>query len=132
MDQIQKSRLFPFIGFLLTSWFCHGQDDRFLPDVEGYRIDRESYVMIWDSVLRLPKVTAYEVTREELERFDCGGARYHADPDLNEFPATHYKGAADLGFQRTSDSSFTGQLERYLLFAYLLLLEYCASARIHQ
>ena len=68
MDQIQKSRLLPFIGFLLTSWFCHGQDDRFLPDVEGYRIDRESYVMIWDSVLRLPKVTAYEVTREELEK----------------------------------------------------------------
>jgi DNA/RNA endonuclease G (NUC1) len=100
MNQKELFRLLPFIGLMLSQLLCLGQDDRFLPDVEGHRIDRESYVMIWDSALRFPKVIAYEVTREELNSLDCGGARYHADPNLNEYSATDYEGAADRGFEK--------------------------------
>lgn len=100
MNQKELFRLLPFIGLMLSPLLCLGQDDRFLPDVEGYRIDRESYVMIWDSALRLPKLVAYEVTRDELQRYDCGGARFHADPDLNEFSESAYEESSELGFEK--------------------------------
>ena len=100
MNQKELFRLLPLIGLMLSPLLSQGQDDKWLPDVEGHRIDRESYVMIWDSALRLPKIIAYEVTREELEVYDCGGARYHTDPDLNEFNAKDYEGASDLGFEK--------------------------------
>ena len=53
-----------------------GQDDRFLPEVSGQRINREGYTMIWDSETRFPKIITYELTREELNGQERCGARY--------------------------------------------------------
>jgi len=76
------------------------QDDRFLPDVDGERFDRENYTMIWNSELRLPKIITYELTKEELMGSSCSGARYHSDPDVNAYSNTDYEGAFDVGFEK--------------------------------
>lgn len=77
-----------------------GQDDRFLPEVSGQRIDREGYTMIWDSETRFPKIITYELTREELNGQETCGARYHDDPELDEHGNAFYEGAAEVGFER--------------------------------
>ena len=94
------------INFCLTmlalwaSLLVLGQDDRFLPEVPGERVDRKGYTMIWDVDRRFPKVIAYELTREELTGRESCGDRYHADPDLNDHGEQEYNGAADVGFER--------------------------------
>lgn len=87
--------LFAGVGFALKA-----QDDRFLAEIEGERFDRESYVLIWDNEIHMPKLVAYEVTLEELDGVACGGARYHADPQLDEFSTNFYDGAPNIGFEK--------------------------------
>ena len=96
---MKKALLLLSLPFL-TGVACQGQDDRFLPEVQGERVDREGYTMIWDGDRRFPKIIAYELTREELTGRESCGDRYHADPDLNEYGEQEYIGAADLGFER--------------------------------
>lgn len=75
------------------------QDNRFLPD-EGNLIVRESYVLKWNSRLRIPDLIAYEVTASELNNVNCDGARYHTDPKLFSYSTSDYEGAFDEGFEK--------------------------------
>lgn len=89
--------------FLLSGFYSgglHAQDHRFLPEVEGQRIDREGYTLIWDEQMRFPKMIAYELTRKELNGSKSCGARYHSDPDVDEYSDKGYQGAADQGFEK--------------------------------
>ena len=79
--------------FLGASLVIQGQDDRFLPEVPGERIDRDGYTMIWDSITRFPKIITYELTREELDGEETCGARYHVDPDVEEHACSSTSGS---------------------------------------
>lgn len=96
-DTIRLVVLYISLGVCLS---LTAQDDRFLAEIKGERIDRESYVLIWDNEIHMPKLVAYEVTLEELDGSACGGARYHADPQLDEFSANFYDGATNIGFEK--------------------------------
>lgn len=88
------------IFMMLTLWLpSSAQDNRFLPD-EGILIERENYVMKWNSRLRIPDLIAYEVTASELKNISCDGARYHSDPKLHSYSASDYEGAFDEGFEK--------------------------------
>jgi len=92
---------FPLLCVMLFfAHVMHPQDDRFLPEIDGLRIDRTGYSMIWNEELKIPKLISYELTLQELEGPSCGGARYHADPNLDEYAASAYEGAYDMGYDK--------------------------------
>lgn len=78
----------------------HSQDDRFAPEIDGLHMDRAGYSMIWNEELNIPKLVCYELKLEELGGSPCDGARYHADPNLDEYAASAYDGAFDLGYEK--------------------------------
>ena len=78
----------------------HSQDDRFVPEIDGLRMDRAGYSLIWNEELNIPKLVCYELKLEELGGSSCDGARYHADPNLDEYAAAAYEGAFDLGYEK--------------------------------
>ena len=91
--------LFMFAMFWAAS-VVHSQDDRFAPEIDGLHIDRAGYSMIWNEELNIPKLVCYELKREELAGSPCDGARYHADPNLDEYAASAYEDAFDLGYEK--------------------------------
>lgn len=78
----------------------HSQDDRFAPEIDGVHMDRTGYSMIWNEELNIPKLVCYELKLEELGGSSCAVARYHADPNLDEYAAAAYEGAFDLGYEK--------------------------------
>ena len=76
------------------------QDDRFVPQIDGLLVERSGYSMIWNEDLNIPKLVCYELNLNELGGASCDGARYHADPNLDEYAASAYDGAFDLGYEK--------------------------------